>query len=448
MNVIKCGYLGPEGTFTHQAAQQLLSFPGLFSDSDGEARNNTELSHIERSHIELWPFANVGEIFRALELNEIQYGVAAIDNSVEGPVFATIDGLLQSSDVVAVAEVVLPIQFDAYALAGPEVVVGPEVLAGSEVLAGPEVVVETEALAGFESDSSGAASGSANYQSSAPARVYRVGVAHPHALAQVTQALKRFGVQPQAASSNGAALANLAPGQIAFGPPGYTAPNVITLAENVGDYPEAQTQFVLLTPRTSARNSSSCEATLAPPGRGMVAVGDGSESGVPSPGGVLGFQDSARPAAGVLGFRDGARPADASSVIGSSGASLGVTGGDRAWQCLLAITPGVTGPGVLARITEQFARRELNLSALISRPIKGKAGKYVFIVTVDAAPWQPPMRALLADLLAAEDAVKTLGVWQKSTSAEPQTVAPQDGIPPGSAQGRDPASTLEQSLLW
>jgi prephenate dehydratase/chorismate mutase/prephenate dehydratase len=164
---------------------------------------------------------------------------------------------------------------------------------------------------------------------------------------------------------------------------------VITLAENVGDYPGAQTQFVLLAKRDDAKGTCA---------KGLGALKNASKT--------------------------------------------------PKWQCLLAITPQVTGPGVLARITEQFARRNLNLSALISRPIKGRAGKYVFIVTVDSAPWAPQMRALLADLLAADDAVKTLGVWQIDAHTANETEAPQGGIPPGSANGRDLASALELSLLW
>jgi len=273
VSMMKVGYLGPAGTFTHQAAS--LFFP---------------------RGVELLPFDNVGQIFEALHDGEIDFGVAAIDNTVEGPVLPTIDGLLNHPEVVAVGGTWLPIQFDAYALAGTE--------------------------------------------------KFEVGTGHPHALAQVSRALKQFAVEPLAAASNGAGLANLTLGQIAFGPPGYAQLGVVTVAENVGDYPDAKTQFVLLSPR------STC-----------------------------GWDQS--------------------------GASIGAQ-----WATMLAITPGATGPGVLARITAEFASHDLNLSALFSRPIKGVVGRYVFIVTVDAPPTSAAIRQVITELTAAGDEVRLLGAWQ------------------------------------
>lgn len=283
---MKIGYLGPAGTFTHQAtlrfAKQMLRPSG---PSDGVLR---PVADRDGQAVSLISFGSVGQVFEALQAGEIDYGVAAIDNTVEGPVLATIDGLLHSEGMVAVGDIWLPIVFDAYALAD-----------------------------------------------GAP---YQVGVAHPHALAQVTGALRRFNLVPLAAASNGAALENLMPGQVAFGPPGYRAYGVISIAENVGDYPDAETQFVLL----QARNQ----------------LGNGAAS-----------------------------------------------------STMLAITPGNTGPGVLARITAEFAQRGLNLSALFSRPIKGVAKQYVFIVTVDAGPGSAKLKELLTVLASENDDVKILGYW-------------------------------------
>jgi len=262
-------YLGPSGTFTHQAAMQFIP-----------------------ATAQLVPCRNVGEVFDALATGQVDYGVAAIDNTVEGPVFATIDGLLAHPTVVAVADIWLPIQFDAYALA----------------------------------------QSAANHD-------YQYGVAHPHALAQVTRALREFDVKPMTAESNGAALANLKPGQLAFGPPGYAAEGVVTVARNVGDYPDAATQFVLLSPRAQ--------------------------------------------------FRPASYP--------------------NAAKTLLAITPTDTGPGVLARISALFANANLNLSALFSRPIKGVAGQYVFIVTVDASPASSTLTSVISELEKAKDKVQQLG---------------------------------------
>ena len=291
----KVGYLGPAGTFTHQAAQKFANVGSTL----------------------LIPFDNVGQIFEALETGQIGYGVAAIDNTVEGPVFATVDGLLNYPDIVASGGKWLPIQFDAYVL-----------------------------------------------QDGAAVKDFEFGVAHPHALAQVAGYLKQHNLKPLAAASNGAALENLQPGQVAFGPPGFEArteqqrseqdakpaPGVVTIARNVGDYSEAKTLFVKL------------EKPWAP----------------------------LRPHCGW-------DPAELA--------------GDPQTVTMLAITPTDTGPGVLARITREFADQGLNLSALFSRPIKGEPGKYVFIVTVDAYPWDHRMETGLAAFQAAGDEVTTLGMW-------------------------------------
>jgi prephenate dehydratase/chorismate mutase/prephenate dehydratase len=305
------GYLGPVGTFTHQAAQRL--FP------------------LGEQLLEFTPFASVPEVFAAVAVGQVDFGVTAIENTVEGPVYATIDGLLASRAVVAVGAQVLPIQFDAYALAG-----------------------QTE---------------------------FQYGVAHPHALAQVNRYLDSFGLNPVAAASNGAALAELLPGQVAFGPPGYLREGVVRLAENVGDYSEALTRFLLL----ARRNSEF--PTLDP---------------------------------------------EQSEVD----------------HTLLAIVPTATGPGVLARITEQFAVRGLNMSSLISRPLKGREGQFVFIVTFDASPWAPASRALFTELLAAGDAIKTLGVWKTDPDGEIGGAVLPDAIPPAFCVGTDSAVELARSLLW
>jgi prephenate dehydratase len=275
---MKIGYLGPPGTFTYRGTCEFVhKFQKQFPD---EAMSAV-------------PVDTVSDVFTALEAGEIDYGVAAIDNTVEGPVFATIDGLLQHPGIVAIADTWLPIQFDAYALAGED--------------------------------------------------TFKFGVAHSHALAQVSDALERFGVQPLAAASNGAALADLAPGQIAFGPPGYSREAVVTIAKNVGDYPDAKTQFVLLALNAHPEQKNDCT--------------------------------------------------------------------QHEYQTMLAIIPGDTGPGVLARITAEFAGRNLNLSALFSRPIKGVAGQYVFIVTVDAAPDNPDLIKVRNNLTTAQDNVRILGAW-------------------------------------
>ncbi len=120
------------------------------------------------------------------------------------------------------------------------------------------------------------------------------------------------------------------------------------------------------------------------------------------------------------------------------------------WRTMLAVTPTVTGPGVLARITAEFGRRSVNLSSLITRPVKAVEGKYVFIMTVDAAPWEPAAREVLAALLAAGDSLKTLGVLPargELDEAVHRAVDPARVPAGGVVAGAAPAA-LERGLLW
>ncbi|MGU9977697.1 MAG: prephenate dehydratase [Candidatus Oxydemutatoraceae bacterium WSBS_2016_MAG_OTU14] len=70
---MKIGYLGPEATFTHQAA--LKHF--------GHSVNDISLNSIE-------------EVFRQIEKGQIEYGVVPIENSTEGVVSHTLDQFVVS----------------------------------------------------------------------------------------------------------------------------------------------------------------------------------------------------------------------------------------------------------------------------------------------------------------------------------------------------------------
>lgn len=116
------------------------------------------------------------------------------------------------------------------------------------------------------------------------------------------------------------------------------------------------------------------------------------------------------------------------------------------WRTMLAITPHATGPGVLARITQAFGGTGVNLSSLITRPLKALEGKYVFIVTVDGPPWDGGVRRVLEGLLAAGDSVKTLGVFP--ARGELDDVVDAQSVPAGSVQHGLPADALQRGLLW
>jgi prephenate dehydratase len=92
----KLTYLGPEGTFTHQAARDLAG--------DGE---------------ELTPLGSVRDVVQSVESGEAAAGVVAFESSLEGPVPANLDELLlKTTRCVISAERVLPVSFGLFR--GPE----------------------------------------------------------------------------------------------------------------------------------------------------------------------------------------------------------------------------------------------------------------------------------------------------------------------------------------
>jgi chorismate mutase / prephenate dehydratase len=79
-------YLGPEGTFTEEAA----------------------IKHFGRLDSAL-PCASIDEVFRRVEANEAAYGVVPVENSTEGAVGRTLDGLLRTTLKIC-AEITLRIR--------------------------------------------------------------------------------------------------------------------------------------------------------------------------------------------------------------------------------------------------------------------------------------------------------------------------------------------------
>lgn len=70
---LSVGYLGPEGSFSHQATKN------RFGDS-----------------IAAVPFNSIPEVFRSVEANKCDYGVVPVENSTEGLVNSTLDMFLYS----------------------------------------------------------------------------------------------------------------------------------------------------------------------------------------------------------------------------------------------------------------------------------------------------------------------------------------------------------------
>lgn len=200
---MRCGFLGPETTFTHQALLQALAEEPL-----GPARER-----------ELVPFASVATAAGALIAGEIDALMAPIENSVEGGVSGTLDVLAATEAITIVAEQVVPITF---------------VLAAREQVALSEVTAVAS---------------------------------HPHAQAQVQGWLRAHvpGARIDAASSTAAAARDLASRDLAgddragrdradgevraaiCSPLAAQHFGLAVLAEGIEDTRGAQTRFVLVT---------------------------------------------------------------------------------------------------------------------------------------------------------------------------------------------------------
>ncbi|MFX1274372.1 MAG: prephenate dehydratase [Promethearchaeota archaeon] len=77
-SIVKIGYLGPKGTFTHQAA----------------------LDFFPKAGSEFIAFKNILEIFEGIEKDILEFGVVPIENSLQGTVRETLDLLIEKNLVI------------------------------------------------------------------------------------------------------------------------------------------------------------------------------------------------------------------------------------------------------------------------------------------------------------------------------------------------------------
>ncbi|PRZ07753.1 prephenate dehydratase [Isoptericola sp. CG 20/1183] len=212
--------------------------------------------------------------------------------------------------------------------------------------------------------------------------------AHPHGLAQCHRFVAGRGLTPVPAASNAAACRDVDRHQVALGPRlcGELY-GLETLAEAVEDFAGARTRFLVLDRRERAAERFAVGRSAAPDG-------------------------------------------------------------ETSWRTMLAVTPVVTGPGVLARVTDAFGARGVNMSSLVTRPLKARQGQYVFVVTLDAAPWQPGVQELFRDLLGAGDALKVLGAYPAEPGEGGLEGRLAEHVPLGSVRAHDPAAVVDRGLLW
>jgi prephenate dehydratase len=93
MEKVRVGYLGPEGSFSHEAVVTL-------------------------EHVEPVAYASIEELLGAVADSSLDQGLVPLENALEGTVAATIDGLVFQHDLVIIQEIVLPIHLHLLARPG------------------------------------------------------------------------------------------------------------------------------------------------------------------------------------------------------------------------------------------------------------------------------------------------------------------------------------------
>lgn len=188
-------YLGPEGTFTHQAALEAADFLNPLAGGVALAAEH-----------------DVPAILHAVHENG-DWGIIAWENNIEGYVVPNLDALIDADNAAGFARVGVDVSFDAF-IRLPQ---------------------------GASSDQE-----SIDKALAACTQV----TAHPHGLAQCRRFTADHRLREVPSSSNGAACRDLIEGQVALGP-GLCGElyGLTRVGAAVEDYPGAHTEFVVIAPR-------------------------------------------------------------------------------------------------------------------------------------------------------------------------------------------------------
>jgi prephenate dehydratase len=93
MGTARIGYLGPEGSFSHEAVSTVENVEAVACDS-------------------------IADVLESVASSTLEQGLVPLENAIEGTVSATIDGLVFDHDLVIVREIVLPIRLHLFARPG------------------------------------------------------------------------------------------------------------------------------------------------------------------------------------------------------------------------------------------------------------------------------------------------------------------------------------------
>src|ERR1700679_432345 len=93
---VRIGYLGPEGSFSHEAVSTMDNVEPVACDT-------------------------LADLLAAVADSSLDQGLVPLENAIEGTVSATIDGLVFDHELVIVQEIVIPIRLHLLARAGVDI---------------------------------------------------------------------------------------------------------------------------------------------------------------------------------------------------------------------------------------------------------------------------------------------------------------------------------------
>ena len=96
------------------------------------------------------------------------------------------------------------------------------------------------------------------------------------------------------------------------------------------------------------------------------------------------------------------------------------TGSDRTSLCLFFADDR---PGLLVGVLGQFAKRNINLAKVESRPSKESLGQYIFLLDLDGHREEPPVREALQEVKKACSHLKIFGSYPKYRPPEEGTTS-------------------------
>jgi prephenate dehydratase len=82
---------------------------------------------------------------------------------------------------------------------------------------------------------------------------------------------------------------------------------------------------------------------------------------------------------------------------------------DRGSHLSLAFSLPKNAPGALVKALEIFAKREINLSKIESRPTKRSLGEYIFFIDLEGNSQDPPIKEALTELSSCTEVLKIFG---------------------------------------